>query len=49
MEVIRETAVREALRVTDNNISEAAQGLDIGRTTMYELMKKFGINMDKKD
>ena len=47
MEAIREAAIREALRITDNNISEASQALEIGRTTMYDLMKKFGISADK--
>ena len=43
LESIKEMAVRAALRATEGRPGEAARRLDIGRTTMYELMKKYGL------
>lgn len=43
-EKAEEGALRRALALTDNNISHAAQLLDVSRTTMYDLMHAAGIS-----
>jgi DNA-binding NtrC family response regulator len=42
-EKMKEESIRQALKVTEGNIVEAARRLKIGRATMYRLMKKFKI------
>jgi two-component system response regulator AtoC len=43
LEKIKEESIRQALKITEGNIVEAARRLKIGRATMYRLMKKFKI------
>jgi len=43
MDILREQALRHALKVTEGNIVEAARKLQISRSTIYELIKKFEI------
>ncbi|MDT8322747.1 MAG: sigma-54 dependent transcriptional regulator [Bacteroidota bacterium] len=43
LEKIKELAVRRALELYDGNITETARALQIGRTTLYDLIKKFDI------
>ncbi len=43
LESLKEQAVKHALKVTDGNVLEAARKLQISRSTIYELMKKFEI------
>lgn len=40
---VTEEDIREALRLCDNNRSEAAERLEIGRKTLYRYLEKFGI------
>ncbi len=40
-------AVRRALALSGNNISQAAKLLEISRPTLHDLLKKHGIRMDK--
>lgn len=47
-EKLKEEAIKHALKVTDNNIVEAARKLKIGRATLYRLMDKYKIASDKK-
>jgi DNA-binding NtrC family response regulator len=47
-ERLKEEAIKHALKVTDNNIVEAARKLKIGRATLYRLMDKYKINNEKK-
>ncbi len=47
-EKLKEEAIKHALRVTENNIVEAARKLKIGRATLYRLMDKYKISADKK-
>jgi DNA-binding NtrC family response regulator len=47
-EKLKEEAIKHALRITDNNIVEAARKLKIGRATLYRLMDKYNISADKK-
>lgn len=47
-EKLKEEAIRHALKVTDNNIVEAARKLKIGRATLYRLMDKYKISSSKK-
>ncbi len=42
-EKLKEAAIRHALKVTNNNIVEAARKLKIGRATLYRLMEKYKI------
>ncbi len=46
-ENLKEQAICHALKVTENNIVEAARKLKIGRATLYRLMEKYKINTDK--
>ncbi|MBS1911902.1 MAG: sigma-54-dependent Fis family transcriptional regulator [Bacteroidetes bacterium] len=43
METLKEQAVRHALKVASGNILEAAKRLDISRSTMYEMVKRYGV------
>jgi DNA-binding NtrC family response regulator len=45
MESLKEQAVRHALKVTEGNVGDAARKLKISRSTMYELMKRFDVQM----
>jgi DNA-binding NtrC family response regulator len=47
LEKIKETALRRTLLLCDGNASEAARLLEIGRTTLYDLVKKYGIPMER--
>ncbi|PLX22448.1 MAG: sigma-54-dependent Fis family transcriptional regulator [Ignavibacteria bacterium] len=44
LERIKEKVVRRALELFEGNISETARALDIGRTTLYDIIKKFEIS-----
>ncbi len=44
MEVVKEQAIRAALHVTGGALAEAARRLGIGRTTLYELTRKYRID-----
>ena len=46
-EKLKEEAIRHALKVTESNIVEAARKLKIGRATLYRLMDKYKISVDK--
>jgi DNA-binding NtrC family response regulator len=45
IETLKEEAIKNALRVTNGNIVEAAKGLRIGRATLYRLMNKYNIKL----
>jgi DNA-binding NtrC family response regulator len=45
LETLKEQAVRHALKVTDGNILDAARKLQISRSTIYELMKKYDMKV----
>jgi DNA-binding NtrC family response regulator len=49
LEKLKEQAIRHALKVTDGNIQEAAQKLDIGRATLYRLIEKYKIETKKNE
>ena len=36
-------AIRQALAITEDNISRAAELLGVSRPTLYDLMEKYGI------
>lgn len=42
-EKLKEESIRHALRVTNGNIVEAANKLELGRATIYRLMEKYNI------
>lgn len=42
-EKLKEEAIKQALRITDGNIVEAARKLQLGRATIYRLMEKYKI------
>ena len=44
-ETTKENAVRQALKITNGNIAEAAQKLKIGRATLYRLVEKYKIKV----
>ncbi|TAK50644.1 MAG: sigma-54-dependent Fis family transcriptional regulator [Bacteroidetes bacterium] len=44
-EKIKEEALRHALRVTDGNLVEAAKRLNLGRATLYRLVKRYEIEI----
>ena len=46
-EAAEKKAVRRALSLSGNNISQAARLLEISRPTLHDLMKKHRINIDK--
>ncbi len=46
-EKIKEEAIRHALKVTDGNIFEAARKLKLGRATIYRLIEKYKIDVNK--
>ncbi|MBE0642495.1 MAG: sigma-54-dependent Fis family transcriptional regulator [Bacteroidetes bacterium] len=43
LEKIKEMAIQRALRLFDGNMTETARALSIGRTTLYDLIKKYDI------
>ena len=43
LERIKEMAIRRVLKLYDGNMSETARVLGIGRTTLYDLLKKYEI------
>jgi DNA-binding NtrC family response regulator len=45
LDKVKEIAVRRALDLFEGNITETARSLEIGRTTLYDLIKKFDINV----
>ena len=47
-EKLKEEAIKHALERTDGNIVEAAKKLNIGRATMYRLMKKCNLDVDRR-
>ncbi len=46
-ETAEKNAVRRALALSGNNISQAAKLLDISRPTLHDLLKKHEISIDK--
>ncbi len=46
-EMAEGNAVRQALALSGNNISQASKLLDISRPTLHDLLKKHKINIDK--
>jgi two-component system NtrC family response regulator len=46
-ETAERNAVRRALALSGNNISQAAKLLEISRPTLHDLLKKHGICTDK--
>lgn len=44
LEAVKEQALRHALKVSEGNILEAARRLQISRSTIYELIKKYHID-----
>ena len=46
-ETAEKNAVRQALALSGNNISQAAKLLEISRPTLHDILKKHGINNDK--
>ncbi len=47
-EKIKEQAIRHAIKVSGGNIQEAARKLDLGRATIYRLIEKYNIEVDKE-
>lgn len=47
LEKIKENAIRHALRITRGNIQETAKRLQIGRATLYRMIKEYNINVDE--
>lgn len=47
LEKVKENALRHALKVTKGNIQEAARRLQIGRATIYRMLKEYNIKVDK--
>jgi DNA-binding NtrC family response regulator len=47
-EKLKEEAIKHALTKTDGNIVEAARKLKIGRATMYRLMEKYNLEIERK-
>jgi transcriptional regulator with GAF, ATPase, and Fis domain len=47
-EKLKEEAIKHALAKTDGNIVEAARKLSIGRATMYRLMEKYNLEIERK-
>lgn len=45
LEKVREMAIRNALKLTKGNIAEASEQLQVGRATLYRLIKKYGIEV----
>ncbi|MEO5930898.1 MAG: sigma-54 dependent transcriptional regulator [Candidatus Kapaibacterium sp.] len=45
LETVKEQAVKHALKVTEGNILEAARKLGISRSTLYELIKKYNVEV----
>ncbi|MYA69336.1 hypothetical protein F4009_14100 [Candidatus Poribacteria bacterium] len=43
LDEVERRAIVHALKVTDNNTSDAAQALGIGRTTLYRKIKKYNL------
>ncbi len=48
LEKVKENALRHALKVTKGNIQEAARRLQIGRATIYRMMKEYNIKFEKE-
>ena len=48
-EKLKEQAIRHALKVTNGNIQEASQKLEIGRATLYRLIEKYKIEVKKEN
>lgn len=47
LEKVKENALRHALKVTKGNIQETARRLQIGRATIYRMLKEYNIKVDK--
>jgi len=47
-EKLKEEAIRHALDRTNGNVVEAARKLNIGRATMYRLMEKYSMDVERK-
>ncbi len=45
LEKIKEEAIRQALKISEGNIAEAAKQLEIGRATLYRLAEKYKIKI----
>ncbi len=44
IEEIEKEAILNALVLTDGNISQAAEGLNISRNTLYNKIEKYGLS-----
>lgn len=49
LEKVKENALRHALKITKGNIQEAARKLQIGRATIYRMLKEYNIKIDKEE
>jgi len=47
-ERLKEEAIKHALDRTNGNVVEAAKKLVIGRATMYRLMEKYNLDVERK-
>ncbi len=47
LEKTKENAIRHALRVTKGNIQETAKRLQIGRATLYRMIKEYNIKIEE--
>lgn len=47
-EKLKEEAIKHALDRTSGNVVEAAKKLNIGRATMYRLMEKYNLDVERK-
>ncbi len=47
-EKLKEEAIKHALDRTNGNVVEAARKLNIGRATMYRLMEKYSLDVDRR-
>lgn len=45
LEKIKEEAIRQALKISEGNVAEAAKKLEIGRATLYRLAEKYEIKL----
>ena len=47
-EKLKEEAIKHALDRTNGNVVEAARKLNIGRATMYRLMEKYSLDVERR-
>ncbi len=49
LEKVKENALRHALKITGGNIQEAARRLQIGRATIYRMIKEYNIKIERSE